>query len=147
MTDLYSEIELLVIRTKVMRMTVKDSLEYIRDEGHKISQAQYYRILSHIDLVANQRKFDLMGKGLWQQHLQRIEQLETILDLSWVNYTAEVDPSKKQKILESIAVLQPMLSKYYEETQYAIEFDSKRMERNDLQQESGRLKLLKDSTK
>lgn len=147
MTDLYSEIELLVIRTKVMRMTVKDSLEYIRDEGHKISQSQYYRILSHIDLVANQRKFDLMGKGLWQQHLQRIEQLETILDLSWVNYTAEVDPSKKQKILESIAVLQPMLSKYYEETQYAIEFDSKRMERNDLQQESGRLKLLKDSTK
>ena len=88
-----------------------------------------------------------MGKGLWQQHLQRIEQLETILDLSWVNYTAEVDPSKKQKILESIAVLQPMLSKYYEETQYVIEFDSKRLERNDLQQESGRLKLLKDSNK
>ena len=128
-------------------MTVKDSLEYIRDLGHKISQAKYYIILSHIDLVANQRKFDLMGKGLWQQHLQRIEQLETILDLSWVNYTAEVDPSKKQKILESIAVLQPMLSKYYEETQYVIEFDSKRLERNDLQQESGRLKLLKDSNK
>lgn len=144
---MYSEVELLVIRTKVMRMTVKDSLEYIRDLGHKISQAKYYIILSHIDLVANQRKFDLMGKGLWQQHLQRIEQLETILDLSWVNYTAEVDPSKKQKILESIAVLQPMLSKYYEETQYVIEFDSKRLERNDLQQESGRLKLLKDSNK
>ena len=144
---MYSEVELLVIRTKVMRMTVKDSLEYIRDLGHKISQAKYYIILSHIDLVANQRKFDLMGKGLWQQHLQRIEQLETILDLSWVNYTAEVDPSKKQKILESIAVLQPMLSKYYEETQYVIEFDSKRVERNDLQQESGRLKLLKDSNK
>ena len=147
MTELYSEIELLVIRTKVMRMTVKDSLEYIRDEGHKISQAQYYRILSHIDLLAIQLTFDLMGKVLWQLSLQRIQQLETILDLSSVNYTAEVDPSKKQKILESIAVLQPMLSKYYEETQYAIEFDSKRLERNDLQQESGRLKFLKDSTK
>lgn len=147
MTELYSEIELLVIRTKVMRMTVKDSLEYIRDEGHKISQAQYYRILSHIDLVANQRKFDLMGKGLWQQHLQRIEQLETILDLSWINFKTEVDPSKKQKILESIAVLQPMLSKYYEETQYTIEFDAKRLERNDLQQESTRLQFLKDSNK
>ena len=144
---MYSEVELLVIRTKVMRMTVKDSLEYIRDLGHSINKAKYYRVLGHIDLVANQRKFDLMGKGLWQQHLQRIEQLETILDLSWVNYTAEVDPSKKQKILESIAVLQPMLSKYYEETQYVIEFDSKRLERNDLQQESGRLKLLKDSNK
>ena len=144
---MYSEVELLVIRTKVMRMTVKDSLEYIRDLGHKISQAKYYIILSHIDLVANQRKFDLMGKGLWQQHLQRIEQLETILDLSWVNYTAEVDPSKKQKILESIAVLQPMLSKYYEETQYTIEFDAKRLERNNLQSERPRLNLLKDSNK
>ena len=88
-----------------------------------------------------------MGKGLWQQHLQRIEQLETILDLSWVNFTAEVDPSKKQKILESIAVLQPMLSKYYEETQYTIEFDAKRLERNNLQSERPRLNLLKDSNK
>lgn len=147
MTVLFSEVEYLVIRTKVMRMTVKDSLEYLRDEGFKVGRTQYYQILSQIDLISNQRKYDLMGKGLWQQHLQRIEQLETILDLSWVNFKTEVDPSKKQKILESIAVLQPMLSKYYEETQYTIEFDAKRLERNNLQSERPRLNLLKDSNK
>ncbi len=67
-----------------------------------------------------------MGEGLWVQHLQRIDTLEIIIKLSWENYhhlANEKSYLQAQKVLDSIADMQPLLSQYYEASQGVIEYD------------------------
>ena len=121
-----SEVEVLVIETMVMRLTNKETLEYLERKNHKMSLANYYKIRKNLECNNDKRKFDFMNSGgLWSQHLERIDQLETALKLSWENYNNENDTFKKQKILESIVTIQPLLSKYYEASQYIIEHEAK----------------------
>ena len=120
------EVEVLVIETMVMRLTNKETLRYLDEHGHPMSLANYYKIKSRLQKDTEQRKFEFIrAGGLLTQHMERIDQLETALRLSWENYQAEFDNFKKQKILESIVTIQPLLSKYYEATQYIIEHENK----------------------
>ena len=119
--------ELLVMQTIVMRLNEKESLAWIRsheDTKKKMEVRSFYRIKGRLKSSSEKRKFELQKNGLWEQHLERIDQLETALKFSWENFHREKDASKKQRILDSIAAIQPLLSTYYSATQEVVEHDA-----------------------
>lgn len=124
---MFNDVEILVVQTMVMKLSTKQALAWLTAHGYEMKESNYYKIKAKVVATTEKRKFELIANGLFEQHIERIDQLETILKLSWENYHRENMPFKKQKILESIATLQPLLSKYYEASQMIIEHDAKRM--------------------
>ena len=120
--------EILVMQTIVMKLNEAESLACVR--SHQTSRQKpmevrtFYRIKGKLKSLTDKRKFDLQKQGLWEQHLERIDQLETILKFSWQNYHRTTEPMNKQKILESITAIQPLLSAYYGASQEVIETDA-----------------------
>ena len=120
--------EILVMQTTVMKLNEQESLAWIR--SHQTSRQKpmeirtFYRIKGKLKSLTDKRKFDLQKQGLWEQHLERIDQLETILKFSWQNYHRTTEPMNKQRILESITAIQPLLSAYYGASQEVIETDA-----------------------
>lgn len=125
---MFNDLEVLVIQTEVMRLSEKESLAWIKAHGNDISVSTFYRIKGQIKSSTNKRKFELMRDGLLKQHFERIDQLETILKLSWENYHRTDKIMEKQRILDSIMNIQPLLSKYYEATQLVSEYEAKRIQ-------------------
>ena len=123
--------EILVMQTTVMKFNGQESLAWIR--SHQTSRQKpmevrtFYRIKGKLKSLTDKRKFDLQKQGLWEQHLERIDQLETILKFSWQNYHRTTDPMNKQRILESITAIQPLLSAYYGASQEVIETDANKV--------------------
>ena len=105
-----TDTEILIVHTMVMRLSEKESLEYLKNKGHEIKLRTLQKAKKKIRDSANQRKFELARNGLWEQHLERLDQLETILKLAWENYNLEKEPFKRVKILEIISSIQPLLS-------------------------------------
>ena len=125
-THMFTDRENLVIQTMAMRLDPDNALSWLAARGHKISRATFYEDKKKLDSRSQARKFELMGDGLWVQHLERIDQLETIIKLSWENYhhlAKDLKWPQAQKVLDSIADLQPLLSQYYEASQGVIEYD------------------------
>jgi len=118
-----NDAEILVMQTMVMRLTQEESLAWLRSHGHDIKVRRFYQLKSKLKAGANKRKFDLQKEGLWEQHMERIDQLETILKFSWENFHRTSDPVQKQKILDSISNIQPLLSAYYSASQTVVERD------------------------
>jgi len=94
-----------------MRLSEKDSLKWLKAHGHEIKPAIFYKIKAHIKGFTEKRKFELFREGLWEQHLERIDQLETALKLAWENYHMETGASKKVRILETVAIQERVKSK------------------------------------
>ena len=123
--------EILVMQTTVMKLNEQESLAWIR--SHQTSRQKpmeirtFYRIKGKLKSLTDKRKFDLQKQGLWEQHLERIDQLETILKFSWQNYHRTTEPMNKQRILESITAIQPLLSAYYGASQEVIESDANKV--------------------
>ena len=116
----------LVIQTMAMRMDAPEAIKWISARGHKICKDTYYKDIKKLSTRGQKRKFELMGEGLWVQHLERIDTLEIIIKLSWENYhhlTREKNWLQSQKVLDAIADMQPLLSQYYEASQGVIEYD------------------------
>ena len=126
--------EILVMQTTVMKLNEQESLAWIR--SHQTSRQKpmeirtFYRIKGKLKSLTDKRKFDLQKQGLWEQHLERIDQLETILKFSWQNYHRTTEPMNKQRILESITAIQPLLSAYYGASQEVIETDANKVIQN-----------------
>ena len=122
--------EILVLQTIVMRFNEHDSMEWIRshqtNRKKPMEVRQFYRIKGKLKGSTQKRKFELQKIGLWEQHIERIDQLETILKLSWENYHREQNPTRRQNILDSIAGIQPLLSAYYSASQEVIENDTEK---------------------
>lgn len=121
------ERENLVIHTMVMRFSENHALQYMKENGHNIKPRTYERVKTNIRKNTAKAKFEFMQQGLFEQHLERIRELETSLKLAWENYHLEKDPSKRTRILQIIVNMQPILSTYYEATQYVIEDDAQRV--------------------
>ena len=119
------------MQTVVMKLNEAESLAWIR--SHQTSRQKpmevrsFYRIKGKLKSLTDKRKFDLQKQGLWEQHLERIDQLETILKFSWQNYHRTTEPMNKQRILESITAIQPLLSAYYGASQEVIESDANKV--------------------
>ena len=108
----------------VMRLSIKNSLEYLQSHGYKIALSTYKKDKSIITKNSEKRKFELIRTGLWEQHIERINQIETSLKLAWENYHQEKSPFNKVKILSIITAMQPLLSQYYSASQSIIENDT-----------------------
>ena len=116
--------QILVVHTLVMKLSQKDGLEYMKAHGYDISLGTYKNARSHLKSITDKRVFDMMSHGLMEQHLERIDQLETIQKIAWENYHQEDKPVARIRILETIRDLQPLLSMYYSATQKIIENDN-----------------------
>lgn len=125
---MFNDLEVLIVQTQVMRLTEKESIAWLKAHGQDVALSTFYRIKGLIKSSTDKRKFELMRNGLLEQHFERIDQLETILKLSWENYHRTDKIMEKQKILDSIMNIQPLLSKYYEATQLVSEHDAKRVQ-------------------
>ena len=122
-----------IIQTMVMRLSEKESLQYLSDRGYKVSVQHLYRLKKAIQ----QSRFDrlsLIAKSQFvDQHLERIDQLELINKEYWKLYNDEKDNFKKAMILEKIAELQTYISPYYDASRYVMEQSIK--QENETQQD------------
>jgi len=110
-----------MIHCIVMRLSEKESLEYLSNRGFDISQRYFYKIKKQIQESVTERLHLIASKEFLSQHVERIETLKSINNEMWTNYRKEKDPSKRVQILKQIAELQLYLSSYYDSTRYVVE--------------------------
>lgn len=108
--------------TKVMRLSEKEAIAWLESQGKKMSTATYERRLNEANKIKDFHILEIASRGLFEQHIERIENLELVLKLSWRNYhkASNKDPVRSQKILDSIVMQQPILSQYYEATKFIL---------------------------
>lgn len=110
-----------IIQTMVMRLSEKESLEYLKGKGYTISHDTFYRYKRKI----KQSRFDRLSliakEGFVDQHLERIDELELINQEYWKLYNAEKGNMNQDLILEKIAELQTYISPYYDASRYVME--------------------------
>jgi len=104
-----------------MKLSEKESLQYLHDKGFKISHYHFYRLKRKIQESRFDRLSLIAKQGFVDQHLERIDQLELINKEYWKLYNAEKDNFKKALILEKIAELQTYISPYYDASRYILE--------------------------
>ena len=83
---MFTDRESLVIQTMAMRLDTPNALQWLAKRGHPIVESTYYQDKKKLQTRGDTRKYELMKEGLWTQHLERIDQLETVIKLSWENY-------------------------------------------------------------
>ena len=113
--------EQFVISTKIMRMSLRESLDYCKSKGYKISKDYYYEILRNIENNIDTKALEITRKDFLVQHINRISQLETVESEMWTNYHIENQPFRKCMILEKIANIQPYIARAYEATVNVME--------------------------
>ena len=110
-----AELEQLVLRSIVMKLTEKESLAYIKANYKSIESTRYYEIKKTLSDKMMEEGYRITSKnGLFEQHMMRIQTLEAIEKEQWVNYRNEPKPFLKSAILERIQNLQVYLSSAYD---------------------------------
>jgi len=112
--------ELLVIATKAMRFSEKESLEYLKAHNHAMGEASYYRILAHVKSETMKRLYEI-AKSMKDHHLERIDELALIKKELWRTYHQSTLNADKIRALKVIGELQPWISAYDEATQSILE--------------------------
>jgi hypothetical protein len=110
-----------VIYCSCMRLKEKEVLTYLKDKGHNIGAATYYRIKKEIEQTTRERLSLVASKEFLSQHIERIDNLKTIQSEMWANYHLEKNPTKRANMLMQIAELQQYLSSFYDSTQYVMQ--------------------------
>ena len=116
----------LVLHSKIMQLSIVEGLAWVNGQlgkGNEISESLYNQEWGAINNSIDIKIMEIASRGIFMQHLERIQNLELVVKLSWRNYhkIAAQDPYKSQRILDSIAAMQPLLSKYYEATTHIVE--------------------------
>jgi len=115
-----------VIQCIVMKLSDKESLEYLDTKGFQISRQHYHRIKKNI----KESRFDrltLIAKSQFvDQHLERIDQLELVNQEMWTRYREK--DYKAMDALLKIAELQTYISPYYEASKWIMEESIKKNE-------------------
>jgi hypothetical protein len=119
-----------IIQCMVTGLSEKHSLDNLSDNGFKISRQHFYRLKREIKRSRFDR-LNLIAKSQFvDQHLERIDQLETINREYWSLYRKESNTFKKAIILEKITELQTYISPYYDASRYILEKSVKQNENN-----------------
>ena len=121
-----NETERLVKDCLVMRLSEKNSLIYLKNNGHEISPRTFYYTKGKLQNNKLKRLYEIGQYGFVDQHLERIDNLEVISQEMWKQYWKEKNPYKATAILKMIADVQPYLSAYYEATKMVIESNGNR---------------------
>jgi len=119
---LFNDEQRLCLQARIMRLTNTEALAWLKTQGHDISEQTFMRRLNEVNSIKDAKILQIASRGLFEQHMERIENLELVLKLSWRNYhkLSAKDPFKAQKVLDSIAMQQPLLSQYYEATKFIL---------------------------
>jgi hypothetical protein len=128
MLSLLSDTEKAVVETIRMRLSIEQSLQYMKDNGFSISRATYFRHKKKMEEKKLERLYHMANIGFEYQHLDRIDGLELIEKKIWEEYTKEKDPWKRVQILKIIAEVQPYLASIYDSTKFVVDnktFESK----------------------
>jgi hypothetical protein len=72
-----------IIQTIVMRLSEKESMQYLSERGFNISIPYYYRLRKSIQNSRFDRLSLIAKQGFVDQHLERIDQLELINKEMW----------------------------------------------------------------
>lgn len=124
-----------IIETIRMRLTEKQSLEYLKEVGFEIGPATYYREKRKIEELKLKRLYHIAKMGFQDQHLERIDVYEMGFKMMWQNVLREQDPYKQNVMIKDILLLQPYLSSYYEATKLVLEKKPDYNESNKKQQQ------------
>ena len=68
-----------------MRLTEKESLEYLKDNGFEVSDTTLYCEKSKLEKMKLKRLYQIAKYGFEEQHLETIDNCELILKLMWQN--------------------------------------------------------------
>lgn len=120
MLSILTDTEKAVVETMTKGLLPEPALRFLEDVGHKMSRATYFRHKKKIEETKLER-MQFIATHFQELHLEKIDRLELIDKLMWEQFEKEQQPSKKVKILESIANLQPFVMSSYESSSYAIE--------------------------
>ncbi|MGI9012597.1 MAG: hypothetical protein ACR2F1_15615 [Nitrososphaeraceae archaeon] len=123
-SSVVSERQKAIIETIRMRLTEKQSLEYLKEVGFEMAPATLYREKSKVEKMKLKRLYHIAKIGFQDQHLDRIDNTELCLKLMWQNYNLEQDPYKRFQMLKDIIMVQPYLSSYYETTKLVFSVDN-----------------------
>jgi len=121
MLSLLSDTEKAVVETIRMRLSIEQSLQYMKDNGFSISRATYFRHKKKMEDNKLERLYHMANIGFEYQHLDRIDGLELIEKKMWEEYNKEKDPWKRVQILKNIVEVQPYLSSIYEASKFVID--------------------------
>lgn len=107
--------ERVVLETKIRRLDEREALTYCKARGIDIKHTRYYDIYRSIKKKTSDRIGAILRWKLAEQHIERIDELETINHNLWKDYNSETDFKKRSDILINIAKLQPLLSLYFKD--------------------------------
>ncbi len=110
-----------VLATITMRLTRKEALDYLREQGYHISNSTLGRIKSELKRNSLSRMHKIAAYEFHEQHLNRIDTCELIAKLMWQEYGKERSPYRRVLILKEIKEIQPYLSSYYQTTKMVLE--------------------------
>ena len=112
-----------------MRMSLKESLDYLEQKAFNISSRTYYRLKEEVKQSTQQRLHLIASQEFLSNHLERIDMLRTILNEMWANYHIEKNPLKRVQILEKIEENGDYLSSYYDSTRWVLEQAAKHQQK------------------
>jgi len=125
-----------IIDTMIMRMSEKESIQYLASKGYEMAPRHYYRLKKGIKDFDIEKLVEIGGtqsmiNGFMSQHLERIQQVELVQAEYWRLYHSSNKHSEKIAALGGIAQIQPLISSYYEATNLVFgerirEFESKK---------------------
>ena len=110
-----------ILETIRMRLTEKQSLEYLKEVGFEIGPATLYREKRKVEQMKLKRLYHIAKIGFQDQHLERIDIYEMGFKMMWQNVLLEKEPYKRNSMIKDILLLQPYLSAYYEATNLIVE--------------------------
>jgi hypothetical protein len=121
MLSILSDSQKAVVDTMTMKLKLPHALEYMEHVGHRMSERTYYRQKKRIEEMKLERMHFIAKVAYEEQHLERLDRMELVESLMWVDYHKEKDPLKRVKILTHIVDIQPFISSYYEATKTLVE--------------------------
>jgi hypothetical protein len=116
MLSILNDTQKAIAETIIMNLDTKHALKYMSKVGHRISRPTYFRQKKKLEGMKLERLTFFSKYGFEEQHIERIDNLETVKKLMWENYEQCEDPYRKVLILEKIASIQPYLSEFYQST-------------------------------
>jgi hypothetical protein len=113
-----------VVETMIMRYNYTEALDYLQNHGMDMSQATYYRFRKKVESKKLER-MQFIAEHFQELHLEKIDRLEYIEKLMWNEFENEKQPSRRVRILESIANAQPIITAYYHSSTAALDISAR----------------------
>jgi len=143
--EISNDFQNVLIHCKSMEFTTQESLTYIESRGYKIHRSTFFRAKHKLKQTQLRwiRKLGLED-GLLDQHISRLEKLETTEHEMWLAYNRLIvdTPERAISILPGIYQIQPYISQCYRAIKNVLEAQAalkKRMKEADvISRETGR---------